>query len=49
MKNSEGYPDPTAGKAMANIRKDDHRADLVVQIIKAVFKLRRVSDGMYPA
>ncbi|WP_440336472.1 hypothetical protein [Megasphaera sp.] len=39
MKNSEGYPDPTAGKAMANIRKDDRRADLVLQIIKAVCKL----------
>lgn len=39
MKNSEGYPDPTAGKAMANIRKDDRRADLVLQIIKEVCKL----------
>ena len=39
MKNSEGYLDPTAGKAMANIRKDDRRADLVLQIIKAVCKL----------
>lgn len=34
-----GLPDPTAGKAMANIRKDDRRADLVLQIIKAVCKL----------
>lgn len=39
MKNSEGYPDPTAGKAMANIRKDDRRADLVLQIIGLVCKL----------
>lgn len=39
MRNKEGYKDPTAGQAMANIRKDDRRADLVLQIIKAVCKL----------
>lgn len=39
MRNKEGYKDPTAGQAMANIRKDDRGADLVLQIIKAVCKL----------
>lgn len=25
MKNKEGYPDPTAGKALANIRRQEKR------------------------
>lgn len=36
MKNREGYKDPTAGLAIANIDADDRKADLVTKIIKLV-------------
>lgn len=36
MKNKEGYRDPTAGQALANIKRDDRKADLVIKIIKLV-------------
>lgn len=49
MKNSEGYPDPTAGKAMANIRKDDRRGRFGLADHQSGLQVGRVSDGMYPA
>lgn len=36
MKNKEGYKDPTPGQAIANIDADDHKADLVIKIVKLV-------------
>lgn len=38
MRNHEGYKDPTAGQAINNIKADDHKADLVIKIIKLVCK-----------
>ena len=36
MKNKEGYKDPTAGQAIDNIKADDRKADLIIEIIKQV-------------
>ncbi len=35
MKNAEGYPDPTAGKAIHRADKQPDNVELVIRLIKA--------------
>ena len=35
MKNAEGYPDPTAGKAIHRADKQPDNVDLVIRLMKA--------------
>lgn len=36
MKNAEGYPDPTAGKAIHRADKQPDNVELAIRLIKAV-------------
>lgn len=36
MKNAEGYPDPTAGKAIKRADKPPDNVELAIRLIKAV-------------
>lgn len=36
MKNAEGYPDPTAGKAIHKADKQPDNVELAIRLIKAV-------------